>query len=90
MGNSARLNDAFPIRMSTHSPVTRVTSPATGKYLTITLDNESYGISVMKVREIIRMQKITPVPGMPEHVKGVLNLRPFFISLPSLFHPNHS
>lgn len=61
--------------MSTHSPVTRVTSPATGKYLTITLDNESYGISVMKVREIIRMQKITPVPGMPEHVKGVLNLR---------------
>lgn len=67
--------DAFPVRMSTHSPVTRVPSQVTGKYLTITLDNESYGIAVMKVREIIRMQKITPVPRMPEHVKGVLNLR---------------
>ncbi len=61
--------------MSTHSPVTRDASQATGKYLTFTLDNESYGIAVMKVREIIRMQKITPVPRMPEHVKGVLNLR---------------
>jgi purine-binding chemotaxis protein CheW len=46
-----------------------------GKYLTITLDNESYGLAVMKVREIIRMQKITPVPQVPDFVKGVINLR---------------
>jgi len=46
-----------------------------GKYLTVALDNESYGIAVLKVREIIRMQKITPVPQMPEFVKGVINLR---------------
>ena len=46
-----------------------------GKYLTVTLDNESYGIAVLKVREIIRLQKITPVPQLPEFVKGVINLR---------------
>lgn len=46
-----------------------------GKYLTVVLDNEAYGIAVLKVREIIRMQKITPVPQMPEFVKGVTNLR---------------
>ena len=46
-----------------------------GKYLTVALDNESYGVAVLKVREIIRMQKITPVPQMPEFVKGVINLR---------------
>jgi purine-binding chemotaxis protein CheW len=46
-----------------------------GKYLTVALDNESYGIAVQKVREIIRMQKITPVPQMPDFVKGVINLR---------------
>lgn len=39
------------------------------------LAGESYGIAVMKVREIIRMQKITPVPRLPGHVKGVFNLR---------------
>jgi len=46
-----------------------------GKYLTVVLENEAYGIAVLKVREIIRLQKITPVPQMPEFVKGVINLR---------------
>lgn len=46
-----------------------------GKYLTVVLDNESYGIEVLKVREIIRMQKITPVPRTPAYVKGIINLR---------------
>ncbi len=48
---------------------------ASGKYLTFTLGNESYGIVVLKVREIIRVPDITSVPQMPEYVKGVINLR---------------
>jgi purine-binding chemotaxis protein CheW len=51
------------------------TSSLSGKYLTVVLENEAYGIAVLKVREIIRMQKITPVPQMPGFVKGVINLR---------------
>lgn len=51
------------------------TSQCAGKYLTVNLDEEAYGLAVLKVREIIRMQKITPVPQMPEYVRGVLNLR---------------
>lgn len=54
---------------------TVATSKLAGKYLTVVLDNEAYGIAVLKVREIIRMQKITPVPQMPSFVKGVINLR---------------
>ena len=46
-----------------------------GKYLIVALENESYGISVLKVREITRLQKITLVPQMPDFVKGVINLR---------------
>ncbi len=46
-----------------------------GKYLTVGLAQEAYGIAVLKVREIIRMLKITPVPQMPAFVKGVVNLR---------------
>lgn len=46
-----------------------------GKYLTFVLGHESYGISVLKVREIIRLMDITPVPQMPPYVKGVINLR---------------
>ena len=46
-----------------------------GKYLTVVLENEAYGLNVLKIREIIRLQKITPVPQMPPFVKGVINLR---------------
>lgn len=46
-----------------------------GKYLTFTLHRESYGIDVLKVREIIRLTNITTVPQMPDYVRGVINLR---------------
>ena len=46
-----------------------------GKYLTFALADEEYGISILKVKEIIRMMPITTVPQTPEFVKGVINLR---------------
>jgi len=47
----------------------------TGKYLTFFLENEEYGIGILKVKEIIGMMPITSVPRTPEFVKGVINLR---------------
>ena len=61
--------------MSTNALSTNVAKTTANKYLTVTLENESYGMAVLKVREIIRLQKITPVPQMPSYVKGVINLR---------------
>jgi purine-binding chemotaxis protein CheW len=46
-----------------------------GKYLTVALGRESYGIPVLKVREIIRLCPITRVANMPPQVRGVINLR---------------
>lgn len=46
-----------------------------GKYLTFTLAEEEYGIGILKIKEIIGMMPITPVPQTPEFVKGVINLR---------------
>ena len=46
-----------------------------GKYLTFSLDNEQYGIGILKIKEIIGMIPITPVPRTPQYVKGVINLR---------------
>ena len=46
-----------------------------GKYLTFTMAKEEYGIGILKIKEIIGMMPITPVPRTPEHVKGVINLR---------------
>ncbi|MEW5725011.1 MAG: chemotaxis protein CheW [Thermodesulfobacteriota bacterium] len=46
-----------------------------GKYLTFVLGREEYGIGILKVREIIGMMSVTPVPQTPSFVKGVINLR---------------
>ena len=46
-----------------------------GKYLTFQLGGEEYGVEILKVQEIIQMQKVTPVPGAPSFIRGVINLR---------------
>jgi len=46
-----------------------------GRYLTFVLSKQEYGIGILSVREIIAFQDITPIPGVPEFVEGVINLR---------------
>jgi purine-binding chemotaxis protein CheW len=46
-----------------------------GKYLTFILAEETYGLEILKVREIIGLMDITAVPRTPDFVKGVINLR---------------
>ena len=53
----------------------KVMADREGKYLTFSLAEEEYGISILKIKEIIGMMPITSVPQTPEFVKGVLNLR---------------
>jgi len=54
------------------------------KYLTFSLGGEEYGIVILKVKEIIGLMPITPVPKTPEHIKGVINLRGKVIPVVSL------
>jgi purine-binding chemotaxis protein CheW len=46
-----------------------------GKYLTFKLGREEYGLELVRVREIIALMDITPVPLAPDYVRGVMNLR---------------
>ena len=46
-----------------------------GKYLSFSLGKERYGIDILKVKEIIGIMQITPVPHSPDYMKGVINLR---------------
>lgn len=43
--------------------------------VSLKIGSEEYGINIMNVQEIIRLNKITTVPGAPDYVKGVVNLR---------------
>ena len=45
------------------------------QWVTFRLDNETYGINVMQVQEVLRYTEIAPVPGAPTYVLGIINLR---------------
>ena len=46
-----------------------------GRFLTFSIGDESYGIEIRYVTEIIGIQTITEIPELPEYIKGVINLR---------------
>ena len=63
-------------------------SPATEKgiqqFVKIRIGSEWYGISIAIVENIVRMQRITRVPGSEHYIKGVINLRGKVVPVMSL------
>jgi len=49
--------------------------PQSQQYLTFLLENQEYGLEIFKIREIQGYSPITPIPNVPPHVRGVMNLR---------------
>jgi purine-binding chemotaxis protein CheW len=45
------------------------------QWVTFRLEEELYGINVMQVQEVLRYTEIAPVPGAPDYVLGIINLR---------------
>lgn len=45
------------------------------QWVTFRLADETYGINVMQVQEVLRVSEIAPVPGAPHYVLGIINLR---------------
>ena len=43
--------------------------------LVFILGKEEYGVDILKVQEIRGYGKVTPIPGAPDYLKGVFNLR---------------
>ncbi len=51
------------------------------QYVTFTLEDETYGINVMQVQEVLREIEVAPVPGAPHYVMGIINLRGNVVSV---------
>jgi purine-binding chemotaxis protein CheW len=45
------------------------------QFLTFLLEDQEYGLEIFKIREIRGYAPITPIPNVPAHVRGVMNLR---------------
>lgn len=46
-----------------------------GRFLTFLIGDETYGIAIENVVEIIGIHPITEMPEMPEYIRGIINLR---------------
>lgn len=45
------------------------------QYLTFMLAGEEYGLNILNVQEIKGWEGVTPIPNMPSHILGIINLR---------------
>ncbi len=67
-----------PAQSQTGATVAQDTLAATAdsmQLISFNLSEETYGIEITKIREIIRMGQITQVPETPHYIKGLINLR---------------
>ena len=61
-----------------------VAEQRSGKYLIFELGNEEFGVSVLQIKEIMKMQQVTTVPQTPQFLQGVINLRGRIVPVVSL------
>jgi len=45
------------------------------QFLTFLLEEREYGLELFRIQEICGYAPITPIPNLPQHVRGVMNLR---------------
>ena len=57
--------------------------------VTFQLGEELYGVNIMDVKEIVRVQAIRPIPNAPTYVEGIFNLRSGIIPIINLHKRFH-
>ncbi len=57
------------------SQVEKAIDTSVSQWVTFRLGDETYGIDVLQVQEVLRVTEISPVPGAPSFVLGIINLR---------------
>ncbi|HWA72888.1 MAG TPA: chemotaxis protein CheW [Polyangiaceae bacterium] len=65
--------------MTEHSGVSTSTSEAgkahNAQLLTFLVDQQEYGVDILRVQEIRGWSAPMPIPGAPPYIKGVINIR---------------
>ncbi|MDR2730451.1 MAG: chemotaxis protein CheW [Treponema sp.] len=62
---------------------------ASRQLVTFQLGEELYGVNIMDVKEIVRVQKIRQIPNAPTYVEGIFNLRSEIIPIINLHKRFH-
>ena len=57
--------------------------------VTFQLGDELYGVDIMDVKEIVKVQNVRPIPNAPYYVEGIINLRSEIIPIINLHKRFH-
>jgi len=66
-----------------------VSKTASRQLVTFQLGEELYGVNIMDVKEIVRVQAIRTIPNAPTYVEGIFNLRSEIIPIINLHKRFH-
>lgn len=61
--------------------VSQLNMDISNQYVVFSVDKEEYGIPILSVQEIITLPNLTKIPGSPEYIPGIINLRGKIIPL---------
>lgn len=61
--------------------VSQLNMDITNQYVVFSVDKEEYGLPILSVQEIISLPLVTRIPGVPDYVPGIINLRGNIIPL---------
>jgi chemotaxis signal transduction protein len=74
LDSSAVIGKILPPKGDEHG-VSKSMLAREGRYLTFMLNNQEFGVNILKVKEIIKMMDFVKVHQTPSYAKGVINLR---------------
>jgi purine-binding chemotaxis protein CheW len=82
LGQSGEVRPAPPVEPGLANETNAETAP--NQLISFAIGDDQYGVDIMAVREIKGWTAITPLPGQPEYVRGVLNLRGVIVPIVDL------
>ena len=61
--------------------VSQLNVDISNQFVVFSIGEEEYGIPILSVQEIISLPEVTRIPGVPEYIPGIINLRGSIIPL---------
>ena len=75
MSEAVDLDETEEVEGELEGRAGRIAEMSGDRHLTFELAEQVYGIPLERVQEIVRVQRATPVPDLPDYIRGVINLR---------------
>ncbi|MBB6480175.1 chemotaxis protein CheW [Spirochaeta isovalerica] len=61
--------------------VSQLNMDISNQFVVFSVEDEEYGVPILAVQEIISLPNLTRIPGVPEYIPGIINLRGSIIPL---------